>query len=172
VLLLLAGAALVAGDMALHASADAGTTLALRLRITRDLPAAAGFALILAVAVARPPAALAWRPLAWTGAVSYGLYLWHVPLLLVLRGHGLLPLDPLGATLVALPLSLLAGWLSFRFVERPAIAWSRRTQWLGANRPVSPDRPRSAGTAPGRTHSSDADADPPPPGSPPRHARV
>jgi peptidoglycan/LPS O-acetylase OafA/YrhL len=171
-LLLLAGIALVAGDMVLHANAEAGTTLALRLRITRDLPAAAGFALILAVAVARPPAALAWRPLAWVGAVSYGFYLWHVPLLLWLRGHDLLPLDPVGATLVALPLSLLAGWLSFRFVERPAIAWSRRTHRLGANRPVSPDRPRTAGTAPGRTRSSDAGAEPPPPGSPPHHARV
>lgn len=170
--LMLAGLALVAGDMVVHAHADAGTTLALRLRIVRDLPAAIGFAFLLAVAVARPPALLAWRPLAWAGGISYGLYLWHVPLLLWLRAHDLIPGgDPLGAVLVGLPLSLLAGWLSFRFVERPAIAWSRRTRRLGAN-PVSPATPRSAGTAPGRTRSSEPDAEPSPPGSPPRHARV
>lgn len=143
--LLAGGAALVLGDGLLHASAEAGTDLALRLRVVRDLPAAAGFAAIVAVAATRPARALAWRPLAWTGEVSYGLYLWHVPLLLWLRANGLLPLSPLGATLVALPLSLLVAWLSFRWVERPAIAWSRR---------VRPGVPRSAGTAPGRTRSS------------------
>ena len=61
-----------------------------------------------------------------TGEVSYGVFLWHVPLLLVLRGHGLLPLSVGGAVAVGLPLALLAGWLSWRFVELPAIAWSRR----------------------------------------------
>jgi peptidoglycan/LPS O-acetylase OafA/YrhL len=171
-LLAVAGLALVGADMWVHASAESGTPLAYRLRVIRDLPAALGFAAILALAVTRPPAALAARPLAWTGEVSFGLYLWHVPVLLWLRAQGLLPLDAVGATLVALPLSLLAGWASWRLVERPAIAWSRRTRRLGANPPVSPAAPRSAGTAPSRTRSSAPDAAPSPSGSPPRHARA
>ena len=53
-----------------------------------------GFALIVAAAAGgRGPAMgwLRWRPLAGVGVVSYGLYLWHLPLLLVLRDAGALP---------------------------------------------------------------------------------
>ena len=154
--LLGAGAALVLADGLVHGSLVSGSDLALQMRIVRDLPAAIGFAAIVTVAATAAPRALAWRPLAFTGVVSYGLYLWHVPLLLVLRANGLLPGTTLGATLVALPLALLAGWLSFRFVERPAIAWSRRARVLGANaerRVSAPARP-SARTARGRTPST------------------
>lgn len=131
---LVAGAlALVAVNVALQVAASNGAQIVGLLRVIRDLPAAAGFAMLICVAATRPPRALAWKPLAWCGLVSYGLYLWHVPVLLVLRAAGLLPLGVVGATIVALPVSLLAGWLSFRFVEAPAIAWSRRTALWGAN---------------------------------------
>ena len=126
-LLLTAGVLLVAVDLFIQLEPFA------IVRVIRDLPAALGFAVIVALAGARPPAALEWRPLVWVGAVSYGLYLWHVPVLLVLRANGLLPLSPLGATLVGLPISLLLGWASLRLVERPAMAWSRRTKLFGAN---------------------------------------
>ncbi len=151
---------LVVADGWLHAHAVAGSDLALRLRIIRDLPAAVGFAAIVAVASARPPRALGWRPLAWVGGISYGLYLWHVPVLLALRADGLMPVSPLGAFAVGLPVSLLLGWLSWRFIEAPAIAWSRRATLPGGG--VSRPVPRTARTAPAHAHSS-APASPPAP---------
>ena len=90
-LLALAGAALV--DRARRVDGD--DVLARRLApAVRDLPAAAGFALVIAaVAAGRGPVlrGLAWRPLAGAGIVSYGLYLWHLPVLLAVREAGLLP---------------------------------------------------------------------------------
>ncbi|CAB4871730.1 unannotated protein [freshwater metagenome] len=128
------GLGLVVLDGWLHARAAPGSGLAQLLKSLRDTPAAIGCAGIVAVAVTRPPRALAARPLAVAGLVSYGLYLWHVPLLLWLRSMGLLPMHTWGATLVALPLSLLAAALSWLLVERAMISWSRRTTVLGANR--------------------------------------
>jgi peptidoglycan/LPS O-acetylase OafA/YrhL len=95
----------------------------------RDLPAAAGFALVIAaVAAGRGPVlhGLAWKPLAGTGIVSYGLYLWHLPLILALRSAGVLPEPFIPRLAVVLAASFLAAWLSWRLVERPAIAWSHR----------------------------------------------
>ena len=60
----------------------------------RDALAAVGFAVLLASAsCAAARRRLEARPLVGLGTVSYGLYLWHVPLLLWLRGQGLLPLS-------------------------------------------------------------------------------
>lgn len=110
----------------------------------RDLPAAAGFALVIAaVAAGRGPVlhGLAWRPLAGAGVISYGLYLWHLPILLAVRSAGLLP-EPFAPRLgVVLGLTVLAAWLSWRFVERPAIAWSHRRAGTAAR----PARDRAGG---------------------------
>jgi acetyltransferase len=101
----------------------------------RDALAAAGFALLLAAAVSEPVRRrLDRRPLVGLGTVSYGLYLWHVPLLLWLRAHGLLPGSPLAALAVAGPLSGLAAVASWCLVERPALARGRRR---AARRPVA-----------------------------------
>ena len=67
---------------------------------------------------------LRWRPLARIGVVSYGLYLWHLPLLLVLRDAGALPHDLVPRTLVVLGVALVAATLSWRLVERPALTWA------------------------------------------------
>ena len=72
------------------------------------------------------PRLLRSRPLALVGLWSYGVYLWHVPLLLWLRGHGLLPADGWGALAVVTPPTLLVAAASWRFLERPAQDWARR----------------------------------------------
>lgn len=56
--------------------------------------------------------------LARLGLTSYGFYLWHYPIIYVLRAIGL---DPVVVWLVGLPLSLLAGELSYRLVEVPML---------------------------------------------------
>ncbi|HEX4672248.1 MAG TPA: acyltransferase [Solirubrobacteraceae bacterium] len=130
------GALLVLGDAWWAADeATRGSHSAL-LHVVRDLPAAAGFACILAAAsgARHPPRLLAARPVAWTGQVSYGVYLWHVPLLLFLRAHSLLPLSPLGALIVVAPIALTIAAASWYAVERPLQDRARRA----TRRPTRP----------------------------------
>jgi len=74
------------------------------------------------------------RPLAWLGAVSYGLYLWHWPVQELLMAHGwVVPHTWAGyilAVATVLAISLPLAWLTYRLVERPAIELSRRTNPL------------------------------------------
>lgn len=92
--------------------------------VLANLPAALGFALVLAAAVAGSGPSVAWlraRPLAAIGTVSYGVYLWHVPLLLALRETGALPAPLALRFAMAAPLALLAGTASWLLVERPSL---------------------------------------------------
>lgn len=54
--------------------------------------------------------ALSFRPLVWVGTLSYSLYLWHSPVLWAFHAHN---------RLIALALTFVLGWLSYRYVERP-----------------------------------------------------
>jgi peptidoglycan/LPS O-acetylase OafA/YrhL len=102
---------------------DVGNSFA----ILRDLPSAIGFAIVIATVAATPAGRLLGsRLLAALGAISYGFYLWHVPVLLFMRGHGLLPLDPFLGTLAALGPVLAVSALSWIALERPMIEWARR----------------------------------------------
>jgi peptidoglycan/LPS O-acetylase OafA/YrhL len=126
--LLVGGALLVVGDGWWAANGATHGSHSIWLHMLRDLPAAAGFACIIA-GVARslhPPWVLRTRPVAWTGRISYGVYLWHVPLLLFLRAHHALALSVPGALVIVLPLTLAVAALSWHLVERPLQERARR----------------------------------------------
>jgi peptidoglycan/LPS O-acetylase OafA/YrhL len=88
------------------------------------LPAALGFALVIVAAAAGRGPAVGWlrsRPLVAIGVISYGVYLWHLPLLLATRHLGLMPDAFVLRLLIVLVLALCAGFASWRLVERPLI---------------------------------------------------
>jgi len=62
---------------------------------------------------------LSLRPMVWVGLISYSLYLWHWPIMAFLRNRLFtVELEPMWqvATVSA---ALLAGWISWRVIERP-----------------------------------------------------
>jgi peptidoglycan/LPS O-acetylase OafA/YrhL len=94
-----------------------------------DAPGVAGIALVVATLVAGP-----WRvvllsrgPAKWLGTISYGVYLFHFPVIVGLRMTGHWPQDSLTRELLAvLAITLPAATLSWFLVERPAIRWAQR----------------------------------------------
>ncbi|MDQ3723409.1 MAG: acyltransferase, partial [Actinomycetota bacterium] len=122
-LLVAAGVALVVADAFTKAAAPAnGLDMTMLFSIMRDLPSAIGFALIVgALAIAPRSAVVGGAMLAALGTISYGFYLWHVPVYMVLRGYGLLPLDPILGTAAALVPSLALSALSWFVFERPVL---------------------------------------------------
>jgi peptidoglycan/LPS O-acetylase OafA/YrhL len=62
--------------------------------------------------------------MSWVGRISYGVFLWHHPLLEPLAEAGagdLISGAPFASFAIALvPLSLLCGWLSYVVIEKPA----------------------------------------------------
>ena len=88
---------------------------------------------------------LAWRPLAWVGLVSYGIYLWHLDVLRELAEHDL-PVPVLAAC--GLALSIGFGAASWYGLERHAVRLGRRAAGAppGEPRPAHP-LPTTAETA-------------------------
>jgi peptidoglycan/LPS O-acetylase OafA/YrhL len=122
----LAGAAvaLIGADAWWHSVATTGIAPV----VWRDLPAAVGFAgiIVLAAHGARAGRLLGTPLLAGLGTVSYGVYLWHVPLILWAKGHGLLPGSPVAALFAALAATLVVATSSWFFIEKPVLAWAHR----------------------------------------------
>lgn len=61
---------------------------------------------------------LGWGPMVGVGLISYSLYLWHWPLIVLTEYATDLPLSG-GTRLMVICAALLAGMASWRFVERP-----------------------------------------------------
>lgn len=109
---------------------------------TQDWLYRGGFLLVAALTVAvivsatRPGSGMArllgTRPMRYMGERSYGLYLWHWPVFVLLRPQDLM-LAPGATEVLRIVLTFLAAELSFRYVEDPlrrggVLAWSRRRQ--------------------------------------------
>jgi len=90
------------------------------------IPAVAYASADLAGALTRP-----FRALMWIGRHSYGIYLWHFPVILVIfqRGTIVRPAETSflwGRIALAVVMTLLLGALSFRLVEEPSRKFARR----------------------------------------------
>lgn len=66
---------------------------------------------------------LSWRPLVGIGVISYGLYLWHVPVYALVSRTGLT--GP-GGFAAGTCLTFLAAYLSFVLLERPCLRLKKR----------------------------------------------
>jgi peptidoglycan/LPS O-acetylase OafA/YrhL len=67
--------------------------------------------------------ALQSRPLVFSATISYSLYLWHEPVLLLMHSHHMLSQQPGAFPVVAavlLAVSMPVAYLSYRGIERPA----------------------------------------------------
>lgn len=68
--------------------------------------------------------ALTWRPLVFTGAISYGLYLYQVVIRETLTRTW--RITDRQAFLIDTPIIFLMAWLSFHFYEKPIIVWGKK----------------------------------------------
>ena len=112
-----------------------------------DLPAAVGFAAITVAVTARPLRVLDTRPIRWLGTISYGVYLWHMPVLYWLVTRNAFPEHPLLAFLAVAVPTLVLGTLSWLAIERPVLAWSRRRR-PARREPVRRERWQGASARP------------------------
>lgn len=73
---------------------------------------------------------LAWRPVHWAGEVSYSVYLWHLPVILLLARTGVAaPQTTTGFVAncaMVLAATYLLAHLTWRWVERPVLARGSR----------------------------------------------
>ncbi|MBT0769470.1 acyltransferase [Kineosporia sp. J2-2] len=76
--------------------------------------------------------ALSLRPLRWIGKISYGWYLYHLPLEIVLQRF--LPIPDGAAIIISVPVSLLAAALSYRYIEEPFLR--RKPKTVAAGHPA------------------------------------
>ena len=114
-----------------------------------DTPAAVGFALIVGALVAAPLRArpLTAGPLLFAGAISYGLYLWHFPVIYGLRAAGAWPGELVPAMALTLAFAVLLATCSWLAIERPVLRWAHARA-----RRVQPARKRA--TSDGVTSST------------------
>lgn len=122
VAMLTVGAALALANGAWHASGGGEWALG----VFRDLPGAVGYALIIA-ACAQPVIGTlgVLRPAEAFGRWSYGIFLWHLPVLLFIKGQGWMPESGVLTWALLVAIATAVGAAEWRFVERPLLARSR-----------------------------------------------
>jgi peptidoglycan/LPS O-acetylase OafA/YrhL len=135
-LALVAGLAALAGVLAAFVLLDETQPLLYRGGLTAvALCTAVLLGVLLHPLGARLAAGFAWAPLRWVGTRSYGIYLWHWPVLVLTSPHGNpgdAPLWMVGAQVSA---SVLLAWASYRWVEQPVrsgAAWRALRGWWAA----------------------------------------
>jgi peptidoglycan/LPS O-acetylase OafA/YrhL len=84
----------------------------------RDILPGLCFAAIVAGAAAHGPTAISGKTTTWLGGRSFGLYLWHYPVIFLLTEHIGWP-GQLWGTLIALAVGLMLAELTWRYVESP-----------------------------------------------------
>jgi peptidoglycan/LPS O-acetylase OafA/YrhL len=88
-----------------------------------------------------PRRVLAWRPLAWLGLISYGIYLWQQEVINFLFEHKVQDWIPGSGFMVmgsmAFVITVTIAALSYYLVERPILRFKDR----GRRRPVNPRTP-------------------------------
>jgi len=111
--------------MALPSLPTSYQTEAVTLRIT--LAELSAFVLICFAAEHGRATFLASRPMVYIGRLSYGIYLWHFPVALLLRGT-----QPLWITLsVTIGCSFTMAAICLHLVDTPLKRW-RQKAWPGA----------------------------------------
>lgn len=90
------------------------------------LPLSIGFALLVAAAICLPHPNQAWTwPLRYLGNISYGVYLWHLPVLLTLQKR-MDPTEPSHLLAATLVITLVIAAISWHVFERPLQTWITR----------------------------------------------
>ncbi len=77
---------------------------------------------------------LRWRPLVYLGTISYGLYLYHIPVRFAVEavfrtlgsGHSVDASRPLFRSIIELTVSITVASLSWRFIEKPVLGLKGR----------------------------------------------
>ena len=110
---------------------------------------AVGFGLVVAASTFAPAqesgGVLASPVPALLGLISYSMYLWHEPLMLLLADRGLFPIPgsphsfPLGVAIL-LAATIVVGWLSYWVIEFPTGKLRRSRDVSGALREYYPRR--------------------------------
>jgi peptidoglycan/LPS O-acetylase OafA/YrhL len=94
-----------------------------------DVPASIGFALVVGALVASPIRARALdnAPMRELGTLSYGMYLWHFPLIYGLRAAHLWPHELVPAMAITLAGATGLAAVSWYGLERPVVRWAHRS---------------------------------------------
>jgi peptidoglycan/LPS O-acetylase OafA/YrhL len=109
-----------------------GAVSGLQLSVRHLLSAVVAFALLAPLTIGTGgwwATGLSTPPVRWVGTVSYGLFLWHLPVLTALLSVTGLPVFRGGAVpllALGLPISLGLAWASLHLIELPAMRWAAR----------------------------------------------